>query len=109
MSKERARRREEREREAAVITAARASAAEKRERRDARRRSLGSRLPRPRRHTPGVLAARRRRQSGATIAMLVVLNLLVWVVFPEWPARVMALIISLLAAPVLHTMLFRRR
>ncbi len=41
--------------------------------------------------------------------MLLVVNVLVWVLFADWPVRAMALIISLLAAPVLHTMLFRRR
>jgi hypothetical protein len=40
--------------------------------------------------------------------MLLVLNVLVWVVFPDWPMRTMVLILSLLTAPVLHTMLFRR-
>ncbi len=109
MSKERARRREARDREAAIVTAARAAAAEKRERRNARRRAVSSRLPRLRRGSPGILAERRRKQTGATIAMLLVVNVLVWVVFPEWPARAMVLIVSLLAAPVLHTMLFRRR
>jgi hypothetical protein len=109
MSKERARRREARQREAAIVTAARAAAAEKRERSETRKRALSSRLPRLRRGAPGVLAARRRSQTRATIAMLLVLNVLVWVVFPEWPARAMVLIVSLLAAPVLHTVLFRRR
>ena len=108
MSKERARRRQAREREAAIVTAARASAAEKRERRVSRKHDLSSRLPRLRR-PPGVLAARRRRQVGATMAILLVVNVLVWFVFPEWPARLMVIIVSVLAAPVLHTMLFRRR
>jgi hypothetical protein len=109
MSKERARRREAREQEAAVIAAARASSAERRERRDARRRA--PRLPRVtrRRSRPaGILAARRRRQLGGLAAGLLALNVLVWLTFPDWPMRMMALIVSLLAAPVLHTMLFRR-
>jgi hypothetical protein len=41
--------------------------------------------------------------------MLLILNVIVWVIFPSWPMRTMILILSLLAAPVLHTMLFRRR
>jgi Flp pilus assembly protein TadB len=109
MSKERARRREAREREAAIVAAARASQAERRERRAARGRALESRLPRRRPRPTGVLAARRRRQTGATVALLLVLNVVVWFVFPEWAARAMVLIVSLLAAPVLHTLLFRRR
>ncbi|MCW2712489.1 MAG: hypothetical protein JWP24_2683, partial [Marmoricola sp.] len=45
---------------------------------------------------------------GITVGVLLVLNVFVWVVFPQWPARTMVLIVSLLAAPVLHTLLFRR-
>jgi hypothetical protein len=108
MSRERAQRREAREREAAIVAAARASQAEKRERRAARSRAVRSRLPVRHSRQTGVLAARRRKQTGATIAMLLVLNVLIWVVFPEWSARAMAAVVSLLAAPVLHTMLFRR-
>ena len=36
------------------------------------------------------------------------LNVLVWVVFPDWPTRLMVLLVSLLAVPVLLTMMFRR-
>ncbi|MCW2760240.1 MAG: hypothetical protein JWR85_441 [Marmoricola sp.] len=108
MSKERAQRREAREKEAAIVAAARASEAERRERRAARTRSVRSRLPVRRARRTGILAARRRRQVGATVSMLLVLNVLVWVIFPDWPTRAMVLIVSLLAAPVLHTMLFRR-
>jgi Flp pilus assembly protein TadB len=112
VSKERARRRAEREREAAVLAAARAAEAERRERRDARVRAVTSRLPRQmtrRRSRPtGVLAERRRRQTGATIALLLALNVLVWIFFGEWAIRLAAIVVSLLAAPVLHTMLFRR-
>ena len=109
MSKERQRRREARDRETGIVAAARAAEAEKRERRDARKRALSSRFPRRHSRQTGVLAQRRRRQTGATIAMLLALNVLIWVLFTEWPARVMALILTLLVAPVLHTMLFRRR
>ncbi len=109
MSKERARRREARDREAGIVAAARAAEAEKRERREARKRALNSRLPRRHSRQTGVLAQRRRKQSGATIALLLALNVLVWVFFTEWPARAMALIVTLLVAPVVHTMLFRRR
>ncbi len=108
MSKERAQRRAAREKEAAIVASARASQAERRERHAARTRALRSRLPQRRSRPTGVLAQRRRRQTGVTIAMLLALNLFVWLVFPEWSARAMVLIVSLLAAPVLHTMLFRR-
>jgi hypothetical protein len=108
MSKERARRRVVREREAAIVAAARAAEAEKRERRDARKRALTLRSPRRRSRPTGVLAARRRRRLEATVAMLVAVNVLVWVTFPGWPMRAMVLVVCLLAAPVLHTMMFRR-
>ena len=108
MSKERARRREEREREAAIVRAARAREAERRERRAARTRAVTGLVPKRHSRQTGVLAERRRRQAGVTIALVIALNVLVWVFFPGWPARAMALIVSLLAAPVLHTMLFRR-
>ena len=108
MSKERARRREARQKEAAIIAAARAAEAEKRERRDARSRAVRSRLPRGRKRQTGILAQRRRRQAGTTVALVLGLNVLVWVVFPDWPTRAMVLLVSLLAVPVLHTMMFRR-
>ena len=108
MSKERAQRRAEREREAAVVAAARAAEAERKERREARLQVITARLPKRRRGQSGILAQRRRRQTGATIAMLLALNILVWIVFDDWTIRLCAVIVSLLAAPVLHTMLFRR-
>ena len=83
MSKERAQRRAEREREAAVKAAARARETERRARSAARKRSLTGWLPRP--HLmPGTLAARRRREVAATIAILVALNVVVWIVRPDW-------------------------
>ena len=108
MSKERARRREEREREAAIVRAARARAAEKKERRTARTRSLSGLVPKRHSRQTGPLAQRRRRQVGVTIALVLALNVLVWVFVPGWPARTMVVVVSLLVAPVLHTMLFRR-
>jgi Flp pilus assembly protein TadB len=108
VSKERAQRREARQREAAVVAAARARDAERRDRRRARSRALAARLPRRRSGQTGRLAERRRRQRGVTLASLVALNVLVWVFFEDWPTRAMVLVVSLLAAPVLHTMLFRR-
>ena len=111
MSKERARRRAEREREAAVLAAARAAEAERKERRAARIGVLTSRLPRlpsRRRRPNGILAQRRRRQNGAFLAILVALNVLVWVFSGDWALRLAALVVTLLAAPVLHTILFRR-
>ena len=106
MSKERAQRRAEREAEVAAKAAARARAKERRARSAARRDALTRWLPRPR-VLPGELAARRRREVAATIAILLALNLLVWIVRPDWQARLAALVVSLLVAPILH--LFVRR
>jgi Flp pilus assembly protein TadB len=108
MSKERALRRAERERESAVRAAARAAEAERAERRAARCRALAGRLPRRTSRQSGILAERRRRQAGATVALLLAVNVLVWVFFDDWAARAMVAVVSPLAAPVLHTMLFRR-
>ena len=108
MSKERARRRAEREREQAVKAAARAAQAERRERREARRRAVTSRLPRfagP----SGRLAQRQRNQLNITICLLAALNVVVWIAFHDWASRALALLVSVLAAPVLHMMLFGRR
>jgi len=115
MSKERARRRTAREHEAALRSAARAAEAERRERRAARaravRRATTGRLPRltPVGRPTGTLARRRRVQTSLVLAVLVALNVLVWFVRPDWAARLAVLVVSLLAAPVLTTLLVPRR
>lgn len=99
MSKERARRRAEREREAAIKQAAHQREMERRTRAQARRRALTGWIPRP--HlTPGVLAARRRTELMATLGLLFLLNLLVWLVRPDWAARLGALVVSAVVFPV---------
>ena len=108
MSKERARRRAEREKEAAVVAAARAARAERRDRQRARQQVLSSRLPRRRPRPTGVLAERRRRQTATTVALVAAFDLLVLVNVDDRGLRAMVLTVSLLAVPVLHTMLFRR-
>lgn len=114
MSKERARRRAAREHEAALRTAARAAEQERRERQQARRRALKAattdrvRLAPVGRHT-GVLARRRRRQDVMLVVVLLCLNILVWVVRPDWPARLGALVVTVLAFPVLRLLLFSDR
>ena len=44
-----------------------------------------------------------------TVCLLVALNVLIWIVSPDWAVRIVFVMVSLLAAPVLHTLLFRRR
>jgi len=108
MSKERQKRRAEREREQAVRAAARAAEAERRERRDARRRAITSKLPRFAKRQTGTLAEKRRNQLSMTICLLIALNVLVWLAFHDWGTRALVLTVSLLVAPVVHTMLWRR-
>jgi hypothetical protein len=107
MSKERARRRAEREREAALRAAARQRELERRSRARARRRAVTRWFPRP--HlTPGVLAARRRAELTAAVGLLFLVNLLVWLVRPDWAARLGALVVSLVVFPVVRLMVSRR-
>ena len=107
MSKERARRRAEREQEAAIRRAAREREVERRSRSRARRQALTGWMPKP--HlTPGVLAARRRTELMAAIGLLLLLNLLVWLVRPDWAARLGALVVSVLVFPVVRLLVSRR-
>ena len=108
MSRERARRRREREQEAAVQAAAKAASAERRERRAALGRRVTGRLPQRRSQPPGVLAQRRRRHLQATIGLLVLLNLVAWLVVHDPATSVLLVVVSLLVAPVVHTLLWRR-
>ncbi len=115
MSKQRAQRRAEREREAAIKAAARAAQAERRERREARRRAVRrlttDRLPRPTAvgRPTGDLARRRRVQTSLLLALLVAVNVLVWIVRPDWRARLAAFVVTVLVAPVLTALLVPRR
>ena len=81
---------------------------EKRERRTARTRAVSVLVPKRHSRQTGVLAERRRRRAGLTLALVVALNVLVWVFVPDWPTRAMVLCVSLLAAPVLHVLLSKR-
>jgi Flp pilus assembly protein TadB len=107
VSKERARRRAKREHEAALKAAARQREAERRARAQARRRALTGWIPKARLQ-PGLLAARRRAEMAATLGLLLLLNLLVWLVRPDWAARVGALVVSALVFPVVRLMMQRR-
>jgi hypothetical protein len=107
MSKERARRRTERERVAALRAAARQRELERRAQARARKQSLTGWIPRAHR-TPGALAARRRAELAATIGLLLLLNLLVWLVRPDWAARAGALVVSAVVFPVVRLAVSRR-
>jgi hypothetical protein len=102
MSKDRARRREAREREAAIRTAARAAEAERAARRRALKNAVRRRLvPLTTGRQTGVLARRRRARLNLIVALLVFSQVLVWIVRPDWQARLAALLIALLAFPVI--------
>jgi len=107
VSKERQQRRAEREAAAAVAARRRAAEAEKRARRDARRERLTGWVPKPARPT-GLLAEKRRRQAGGTFAVLVAVNLLVFAFTENWYVTGLTLVASLLGAPIVHMMLFRK-
>jgi Flp pilus assembly protein TadB len=102
VSKERARRREEREREAAIRRAAQVRAAERAARQSARRDALRRRMPplTTGRQT-GVLARRRRTRLNLVLAALLFAQVVVWVVRPDWQARLAALLVAALAFPVI--------
>jgi Flp pilus assembly protein TadB len=102
MSKERARRREARQREAAIRTAARAAEAERAARRRARRNALRKRLvPLTTGRQTGVLARRRRTRLNLVLVSLLFLQVVVWVVRPDWQARLAALLVAALVFPVI--------
>ncbi len=107
MSKERARRRAEREHEAALRAAARQRVTERQARSRARRRAMNGWVPRLHLQ-PGVLAARRRAELMATFGVLFLVNLLVWLVRPDWAARLGALVVSAVVFPVVRLMMQRR-
>jgi hypothetical protein len=49
---------------------------------------------------PGVLAARPRAELTGALGLLFLLNLLVWIVRPDWAARVGAVVVSIVVFPV---------
>jgi hypothetical protein len=108
VSKERARRRAEREAAVAAAAAERAAAAEKRARRATRKDRLTGWVPRPAARQTGLLAEKRRRQAGGTFAVLVAFNLLVFAFTRDFYVTAFTLVASLLGAPIVHMMLFRK-
>ncbi len=106
MSKERARRREERERDKAAREETRATAdaraARQRERRAVWARRLAMMTPGgPTGQQTGILARRRRTRLNLIFFALVLVQVIVWVVRPDWQARLGALVVSLLVFPVI--------
>jgi hypothetical protein len=111
MSRERAQRRAkgrwEGERGSVSPPPPRQREAERRARAAARRRTLTGWIPHPHLQ-PGIIAQRRRAELGATVGLLLLLNLLVWLVRDDWAARAGALVVSLVVFPVVRLMVTRR-
>jgi hypothetical protein len=111
MSKERARRRAEREQAAAVRRVAVERRRNRLERRVERRRALAA----PRRHRirwrgqQGLLARRRRTQNGVILCVILALQLVVWLLTPDWWLRVAAALFAVIATPVFITVALDRR
>ncbi|MBG0817421.1 hypothetical protein [Planomonospora sp. ID82291] len=116
MSKERARRRAEREAEQARQAALRAE----RQARTARRRRLLGKVTAPavallpRRPVRiagqrGVIARRRRTQNGVVAVLFLIVQVIAWLIWSSWAARLGVLLLSLLLVPVLVTVVFDRR
>jgi len=102
MSKERARRREAREQAAALRTAARDAEAQRDARRRARKAALRRRmLPFTTGRQTGILARRRRTRLNLIIAFLVFGQVVVWFIRPDWQARFAAVLVALIAFPVI--------
>jgi hypothetical protein len=108
VSKERAKRRAEREAAAALVAERRAAEAQRRARREARKKKLSGWMPRPAARQSGLLAEKRRRQAGMTVAVLVAVNLLVFAFSEDWYLTGLTVVASLLGAPIVHMILTRK-
>jgi hypothetical protein len=108
VSKERQQRRAVREAEVAAAGAQRAAEAEKQARRDARKEKLTGWVPQAPARQQGLLAEKRRRQAGGTFAVLVAFNLLVFAFTQDFYVTGFTLVASVLGAPIIHMMLFRK-
>ncbi|HCB03405.1 MAG TPA: hypothetical protein DEQ43_03980, partial [Nocardioides bacterium] len=93
---------------AAAVAAERAAAAEKQARREARKARLTGWVPKASGRQSGPLAEKRRRQAGMTFAILVAFNLLVFAFTRDFYVTGLTLVASLLGAPIVHMMLFRK-
>jgi Flp pilus assembly protein TadB len=108
VAKERARKRAEREAAAAREREVRARRRVRRERRERVRTSVASALPDRPKVAPGLLARRRRRRLFAFALGIIAVQLLVWPFVPSWTGRLVVLVLTLLAAPVVWVLSFGR-
>jgi len=108
MARERARRRAEREAAQAREREVRARRRVRRERVERVRSSVTSALPDRPKVAPGVLARRRRRRLFAFVLGVIAIQVLVWPFVPSWTGRLVVLVPTLLAAPVVWVLSFGR-
>jgi hypothetical protein len=111
VSRERARRREERERQRAVAAERQARRAARLRRRRALVRSVRRVLPRAggSARPAGHLAQRRRAQNGVIATTFAAVQVLTWLLSGTWMVRFAVLVVSILALPVLVTLILDRR
>jgi Flp pilus assembly protein TadB len=111
MSRDRARRREERERVAAAARADRERRASKAARRRERAGAVRAVLPRRTRwrRQQGLLARRRRTENGVIAVLWLAAEGVVWLLTSDPWLRGAALLLGLLALPVLVTLTLDRR
>jgi hypothetical protein len=111
MSRERARRREERGRVAAAAQADRERRAWRTARRRERSAAVRARLPRRTRwrRQQGLLARRRRTENGVIAVLWLAVEGVVWLLTSDPWLRGAALLLGLLAVPVLVTLTLDRR
>jgi len=108
VAKERARKRAEREAAKAVEREKRARQRVRRERVDRGKRAVASLVPDAPKRTPGLLARRRRRRMMAFGLGIVAICAITWPFLPSWTARIVVLVLALLAAPVVWVLSFGR-
>jgi Flp pilus assembly protein TadB len=108
VAKERARKRAEREAAKVVEREKRARRRVRRERVERGRRAVASLVPDAPKRTPGLLARRRRRRMMAFGLGIVAICALTWPFLPSWTARIVVLVLALLAAPVVWVLSFGR-
>lgn len=108
MVKERARKRAEREAAAEKEREERARRRARKDRVDGVKQKVVAAIPDRPRVTPGLLARRRRRRLFAFVLGIIAIQVLVWPFVPSWTGRIVVLVLTLLAAPVVWVLSFGR-
>lgn len=108
MVKERARKRAEREAAEGREREQRARRRARRDRVDRARHAVVSALPGRPKVAPGLLARRRRRRLIAFALGIIAIQVLTWPFLTSWTARLVVLVLTLLAAPVVWVLSFGR-